>query len=71
MQHLYALRLTRIKKANAFDIHEIHLLQIQSYLWPATLNLRFHLIKVLRSKRPAELLKSISWLECLDAASKA
>src|SRR5438309_10968229 len=43
-----------IEEANGIDIREIHLLQIQSYSWSAALDLRFHLIKVLRSKRPAQ-----------------
>jgi hypothetical protein len=54
MQHLDPLRLACVEKANSLDVHEIHLLQIQSYFWSATLDLRFHLIKVLRSKRPAQ-----------------
>jgi hypothetical protein len=54
VQHWDPLRLTCVEKANSLDVHEIHLLQIQSYLWSATLDLRFHLIKVLRSKRPAQ-----------------
>src|SRR6266566_4938298 len=48
------MRLTSIEKANAFDIHEIHLLQIQNYSWSATPDLHLHLIKVLRSKRSAQ-----------------
>jgi hypothetical protein len=54
VQHWDPLRLTCVEKANSFDVHEIYLLQIQCYLWSATLDLRFHLIKVLRSKRPAQ-----------------
>src|SRR4029077_2910774 len=54
VQHRDPLRLTRVEKANAFDVHEIHLLQIQSYSWSATLDLRPHLVKVLRSERPAQ-----------------
>src|ERR1700756_2571211 len=46
-------RLTRVKKTNTFDIHEIEFLQIQRDAWAATLDLRFQLIKVLRSKLPA------------------
>ena len=54
VQHWDPLRLTCVEKANSLDVHEIHLLQIQSYLWSATLDLRFHLIKGLRSQRPAQ-----------------
>jgi hypothetical protein len=50
VQHRDAFRLTRVEKANGFDIHEIHLLQIQSHSWPATLDLSLQLIKVLSSK---------------------
>jgi hypothetical protein len=54
VKHWDAIRLTSIEKANALDIHEIYLLQVQSCSWSTTLDLRLHLIKVLRSKRPAE-----------------
>jgi hypothetical protein len=54
VQHWDPLRLTSVEKANSFDVHEIHLLQIQSYFGPATLDLCFHLINVLRSQRPAQ-----------------
>jgi hypothetical protein len=54
VQHWDALHLTRIEKTNTFDIHQIHLLQIQSYSWSGTLDLRLHLSQVLRSKRPAQ-----------------
>src|ERR1700730_7284406 len=54
VQHLDPLRLTCVEKANSFDVHEIHFLQIQSHLWSAMLDLRLHLIKVFRSKRPAQ-----------------
>jgi hypothetical protein len=54
VQHRYALRLTRIKKANAFDIHEIHFFQIQSYSWSTTFDLGLDLINVLRSKLLAQ-----------------
>src|ERR1700756_1686065 len=47
-------RLTRVKKTNAFDIHEIEFLQIQRDAWSAALDLRLQLIKVLRSKLPAQ-----------------
>src|SRR5260370_40117428 len=47
-------RLTRAKKTNTFDIHEIELLQILRDAWSATLDLRLQLIKVLRSKLPAQ-----------------
>jgi hypothetical protein len=52
-QHRDTLRLARVEKSNTFDIHEIQLLQIQIYSWSATLDLGFHLIKVLRSKLTA------------------
>ena len=54
MQYRYALGLTRIKKANAFDIDEIHFFQIQSCSRSATFNLGLDLINVLRSKLPAQ-----------------
>ena len=54
VQHWDPLRLTCVEKVNSVDVHKIHLLQIQSYLWSATLDLRLHLITVLRSKRPAQ-----------------
>jgi hypothetical protein len=47
-------RLTRVKKTNTFDIHEIEFLQIQREAWSAMLNLRLQLIKVLRSELPAQ-----------------
>jgi hypothetical protein len=53
-QHWDPLCLARVEEANTFDIHEIHLLQIQSYSWSATLDLGLHLITVLGSKCPAE-----------------
>ena len=54
MQHGDPLRLARVEKTNSFDIHEIQLLQIQSYLWSVTLDLRLHLIELLSSKSPAQ-----------------
>jgi len=54
VQHRDALRLTRVEKANTFDIYEIHFLQIQSYSCSESLDLCLHLIKVLRSKRSAQ-----------------
>lgn len=53
MQHRDALRFARIEEANGFDIHEVHLFQIQSYR-SSTLDLGLHVIKVLRSKLPAQ-----------------
>src|SRR5271170_8034642 len=53
-QHGDPLRLARVEKANTFEIHDIHLLQIQSDSWSATLDLGLHLIQVLRPKRPAQ-----------------
>src|SRR6266576_1750047 len=47
-------RLTRVQKTNTFDIHQIEFLQIQGDAWSATLDLRLQLIKVLRSKLPAQ-----------------
>src|ERR1700756_3379233 len=47
-------RLTRVKKTNAFDIHELEFLQIQRDARSATLDLRLQLIKVLRSKLAAQ-----------------
>ena len=49
-----ACRLAGVEEANAFNIYELDLLQIQPYVWPPTLNLRFQLPKVLRSKLPAQ-----------------
>src|SRR4029077_15326534 len=49
-----ACRLTRVEKTNTFDIHKIDFLKIQRDVWSATLDLRLHLIKVLRSKLPAQ-----------------
>src|SRR5277367_4229294 len=49
-----ACRLTLVEKTNTFDIHQIEFLQIQRDVWSATLDLRFQLIKVLRSKLPAQ-----------------
>ena len=50
MQRRYARHLTRIKKANAFDIHQMHFFQIQNYLWSTAFDLGLDLINVLRSK---------------------
>ncbi|HWO35871.1 MAG TPA: hypothetical protein VNO32_44330, partial [Candidatus Acidoferrum sp.] len=44
----------RVEKANTVDIHEIYLLQIQSYSWSAALDLGLHLIKVLGSQLTAQ-----------------
>src|SRR5216683_1423970 len=49
-----ACRLTRVEKTNTFDIHQIKFLQIQRDAWSAALDLRLQLIKVLRSKLPAQ-----------------
>src|SRR5229473_2812115 len=46
--------LTRVKKTDTFDIHQIEFLQIQRDAWSAALDLRLQLIKVLRSKLPAQ-----------------
>jgi hypothetical protein len=53
VQHRDASRLAHVEKPNSFNIHEIDLFQIQSY-WPSLLYLRFDLIKMLRSKLPAQ-----------------
>jgi hypothetical protein len=53
VQHRNAIRLTCIEEANAFDIHQMHFFQIQSYSWFTTFDLGPHLIQVLRSKVPA------------------
>src|SRR5258708_7913279 len=47
-------RLTRVQKANTFDIHQIEFPQVQRDACSATLDLRLQLIKVLRSKLPAQ-----------------
>src|SRR5258708_158037 len=49
VQHRDALRLTRVEKANTFDIHETHLLQVQNYAWSATVDLRLQFLQMLRS----------------------
>src|SRR5258708_19305768 len=49
-----ACRLARVEKTNTFDIYQIEFLQIQRDAWSATLDLRLQLIKVLRSKLPAQ-----------------
>src|SRR6266852_2935012 len=54
MQDRDPCRLTRVEKTNSFDIHQIEFLQIQRDAWSATLDLRLQLIKVLRSKLPAQ-----------------
>src|SRR3984893_12500039 len=54
VQDRHACRLTRVEKTNALDIHKIELFQIQRDAWPSTLELRLQLIKVLRSKLPAQ-----------------
>jgi hypothetical protein len=54
VQHRYVLRLARIKRANAFDIHEMHFFQIQTYTWSATFDLGPDLIDMLGSKLPAQ-----------------
>jgi hypothetical protein len=54
VQHGDPLRLARVEKANSFDIYEIQLLQIQSYCWSVTLDLRLHVIKLFSSKLPAQ-----------------
>src|SRR5260370_12147730 len=54
VQDRNACRLTRVEKTNTFDIHEIELLEIQRDAWSATFDLRLQLIKVLRSKLPAQ-----------------
>jgi hypothetical protein len=45
-----SLRLTRVQKANALDIHKVHLIQIQRYSWASVPEFGLHLINVLRSK---------------------
>src|ERR1700730_16292669 len=47
-------RLTRVEKTNTFDIHQIEFPQVQRDACSATLDLRLQLIKVLRSKLPAQ-----------------
>src|ERR1700719_2506216 len=54
VQERHACRLTRVEKTNALDIHKIEFLQIQRDGWSATLELRLQLIKMLRSKLPAQ-----------------
>src|SRR5258708_37537912 len=54
MQDRDACRLTRVEKTNPCDIHQLEFLQIQRDAWSATLDLRLQLIKVLRSKLPAQ-----------------
>src|SRR5271156_7134406 len=54
VQDRHACRLTPVEKTNTFDIHEFEFLQIQRDAWSATVDLRFQLIKVLRSKLPAQ-----------------
>jgi len=49
-----ACRFTRVEKTNTFDIHQFEFLQIQRDPWSAALDLRLQLIKVLRSKLPAQ-----------------
>ena len=48
-----ARRLAGVEEANAFDIDEIDLLQIQLYVWSLVLNFRFQLFKVLGAKLAA------------------
>src|SRR5258708_32104892 len=47
-------RLTRVQKTNTFDIPQIEFPQVQRDACSATLDLRLQLIKVLRSKLPAQ-----------------
>jgi len=54
MQDGNACRLTRVEKTNTFDIHESEFLEIQRDACSATFDLRLQLIKVLRSKLPAQ-----------------
>jgi hypothetical protein len=54
VQHSDALQLTGVEETNGFDIHQIHLFQIQSYSWITTPDLSFHLINVLNSESPAQ-----------------
>src|SRR5258706_11110545 len=56
----HACRLARVEKPNALDIHKIELLQIQRHAWSATLDLRLQLVKVLRSKLPAQTNPSLA-----------
>src|SRR5258708_16168339 len=47
-------RLTRVQKTNTFDIHQIEFPQVQRDACSTTVDLRLQLIKVLRSKLPAQ-----------------
>jgi hypothetical protein len=49
-----ALRIAEIEKPNAFEIHEIHFLQIEDKTWTAADDLGFHLVDVLTSQLPAQ-----------------
>jgi hypothetical protein len=48
-----ARRLARVQEANAIDIDEVDLFQIQPNVWSPALNLRFQLPQVLRPKLAA------------------
>ena len=54
LQDRDARRLTLVQEANAIDIHQIDLLQIQGYWLSSTLYFRLHLAEVLRSKLAAK-----------------
>ena len=54
MQNRDALCSTRVEKANASEIDEIHFFQIQSDLWPPEFNLRSHLSEAFTSQFPAQ-----------------
>jgi len=49
-----ARRLAGVEEANAFNIDEIDLPQIQLYVWSPMLNFRFQLFKVLGAKLTAQ-----------------
>ena len=72
-----ALRIAEIEKPNAFEIHEIHFLQIEDKTCPAADDLGFHLVDVLTSQLPAQansrsalagdllnLQRHLSWVRC-------
>jgi hypothetical protein len=54
VQHREAVRHAGVEKANGFDIHEMHLFQIQSYSWSGTLDLILQLIELLSPKLTAQ-----------------
>ena len=53
VQHRDALRHAGIEKPNGYDIHELHLVQIQNYSWSGSVDFGLQLIDLLSPKLAA------------------